>query len=57
MAQNQGVAGLSLSFEDLYRCACQTIGTAQAAARLLLREGIIPPPEAHRAAEPGGEGK
>jgi malate dehydrogenase (oxaloacetate-decarboxylating) len=44
MAQRQGVAGLSMSADDVYERACVAIKSAQAAARILYHERIIPAP-------------
>jgi malate dehydrogenase (oxaloacetate-decarboxylating) len=43
-AQQQGVAGLSISADEVYRRACAAIRSAQAAALALCREGFIPAP-------------
>jgi malate dehydrogenase (oxaloacetate-decarboxylating) len=43
-AQREGLAGISLSAEEHYRRACDTIAAAQRAAGILVREGIIPAP-------------
>ena len=46
-AQDQGVAALSIDADEVYRRAREAIGSAQAAAQLLCRGGIIPvPPQA-----------
>jgi len=48
-AQEQGVARLSKSKEDLYEEAAKVMGQAREATRLLMREGLIPaPPETPR---------
>ena len=48
-AQEQGVARLSKSKEDLYEDAAKVMGQAREATRLLMREGLIPaPPETPR---------
>jgi malate dehydrogenase (oxaloacetate-decarboxylating) len=48
-AQEQGVARLSKSREDLYEEAAKVMGQAREATRLLMREGLIPaPPETPR---------
>ncbi|HYM04467.1 MAG TPA: NADP-dependent malic enzyme [Stellaceae bacterium] len=44
MAQRQGLARVSMTEQEAYQRALATIRSAQAAAQILCREGIIPPP-------------
>jgi malate dehydrogenase (oxaloacetate-decarboxylating) len=42
-AQSQGIAGLHLGREELYRTVSEIISTARESSRLLMREGLIKP--------------